>query len=133
LYRIEECFCEEEGVFLGLAGVVGWFNGWWMPDCWWAGGNGEVGVDSGDGTLVIEVQTDPAGQAGSLQFTGVTTGTISSTGTLITANLTPGTYTSTQADPGPDFELTSVDCDDGGSGLQDAQGVAITMQAEPEI
>jgi energy-converting hydrogenase Eha subunit B len=33
----------------------------------------------------------------------------------VASNLTPGTYTSTEADPAPDFELTEVDCDDSGS------------------
>jgi hypothetical protein len=67
------------------------------------------------GTLVITSKTNPEGSSGNIQFTGVPTGTISANGTLVVANLTPGTYTSTEVDPAPDFELTAVECDDGDS------------------
>jgi hypothetical protein len=67
------------------------------------------------GTVIIASNTDPAGQSGAFQYTGVPTGTISADGTLVVANLTPGTYTTTQVDPAPDFDVTAVTCDDGGS------------------
>jgi hypothetical protein len=67
------------------------------------------------GTLVVASQTIPDGSAVTFQFTGVPSGTIPSNGTLVVSNLEPGTYTSTEADPAPDFELTAVDCDDGAS------------------
>jgi hypothetical protein len=94
-----------------LAGLI-------VGGCQIAGGpesNIGGGTDSGNGRLVIEVQSDPAGQAGSLQFTGVPTGTVTIGGTLVVSNLEPGTYTSTEVDPAPDFDLTAVDCDDGDS------------------
>jgi len=67
------------------------------------------------GTLVVAGQTVPDGAGGRFQYTGVPTGTISGNGTLAVANLSPGTYTATEVDPAPDFDLTSVECDDGGS------------------
>lgn len=67
------------------------------------------------GTLVVASQTSPEGAEGSFTFTGVPSGTISASGTLVAANLSPGTYTTTQVDPSPDFELTAVACDDGSS------------------
>ncbi|MEJ2734923.1 MAG: hypothetical protein P8189_15375, partial [Anaerolineae bacterium] len=67
------------------------------------------------GTIVIASQTIPDGAAGTFLFTGVPSGTVPSGGTLVASNLEPGTYTSTEADPAPDFELTAVDCDDGAS------------------
>lgn len=67
------------------------------------------------GTLVIASETVPDGAAGAFQFTGVPTGTVSGNGTLVAANLTPGTYSSTERDPAPEFELTSVQCDDDNS------------------
>jgi len=66
-------------------------------------------------TAVIVVETEPEGAAGQFRFTGVPTGTIPAGGTLVTAELPPGTYTSTEADPNPLFDLTSVSCDDSGS------------------
>jgi hypothetical protein len=72
-------------------------------------------TNSRRGSLVVAGQTDPEGAGGTFQFTGVPTGTIPSNGTLVAANLTPGTYTTTEVDPAPDFDLTTVECDDGAS------------------
>jgi hypothetical protein len=66
-------------------------------------------------TAVVVVQSEPDGVAGNFLFTGVPSGTIPVDGTLVTANLRPGTYTTTEADPAPQFDLTAVSCDDGGS------------------
>ena len=71
-----------------------------------------VAGDSDTGTIIFQVETEPAGQAGSFSFTGVPTGTISSDATLVVADLDPGTYTSTEVDPSPDFDVTAVECDD---------------------
>ena len=82
---------------------------------------GELAVDpratdaSDGGTIIIESRTIPPGQSGAFQFTGVPSGTVPSGGTLVVSNLEPGTYTSTEVNPAPDFELAAVDCDDGGS------------------
>jgi hypothetical protein len=67
------------------------------------------------GTLVVVSQTEPGAQGGSFTFTGSPTGTIPADGTLVVANLTPGTYTTTEVDPAPDFDVTAVECNDGGS------------------
>ena len=69
------------------------------------------------GTLVVASQVSPEGAEGEFLFTGVPSGTIPANGTLVVADLAPGTYTTTEADPAPDFELTDVSCDDGDSGL----------------
>ena len=65
--------------------------------------------------LIVASQTIPDGAGGEIQFTGVPTGTISTNGTLVASNLSSGTYTSTQVDSAPDFELTAVEFDDGDS------------------
>ena len=75
----------------------------------------ESGPVSDTGTIIIRQQTVPAEQAGSFQYTGVPTGTISADSTLVVSNLEPGTYTTTEVDPAPDFDVTGVECDDGGS------------------
>jgi hypothetical protein len=67
------------------------------------------------GTAVIASSTVPQDAEGTFQYTGVPTGTVSSNGTLVASNLTPGTYTTTQVDPAPDFELEEVLCDDAAS------------------
>jgi hypothetical protein len=46
---------------------------------------------------------------------GVPTGTVPANGTLVVADLEPGTYTTTEADPAPRFDPTAVRRDDGGS------------------
>ena len=73
------------------------------------------------GSLVIAGRTEPDGAAGQVRYTGVPSGTIpANDGTLVVANLQPGTYTSTQVDPAPEFDLTAVDCDDGASATTSA-------------
>ncbi len=67
------------------------------------------------GTIVLASQTIPDGSAGTFQFTGVPSGTVPSGGTLVVSNLEPGTYTSTEVNPAPDFEVTAIDCDDSAS------------------
>jgi len=84
-----------------------------------AGGDagGDPGGDAPTGTIIIRVETEPAGQAGSFLFTGVPTGTVSVDSTLVVSDLAPGTYTTTEFDPAPDFDVTAVQCDDGDTGL----------------
>jgi hypothetical protein len=67
------------------------------------------------GTAVVASQVVPDGASASFQFTGVPSGTTPANGTLVVTNLSPGTYTTTEVDPAPEFELTAVECDDGGS------------------
>jgi hypothetical protein len=80
------------------------------------------------GSVVVETQANPDGAAGSFTFTGTPSGTIPTDGTLVVANLAPGTYTTTERDPRPEFDLTAVDCDDGGS-TSPSQGDAQTRTA----
>jgi hypothetical protein len=86
------------------------------------------GEEDSSGTLIVTAVTVPANQASAFQFTGVPTGTISTDSTLVVTDLAPGTYTTTEANPAPDFDLTAVDCDDGGS-ITPSQGDAQTRTA----
>ncbi|NIT59020.1 MAG: hypothetical protein GWN00_23190, partial [Aliifodinibius sp.] len=47
------------------------------------------------GSVVIGAETIPENLGGSILFTGVPSGTIPMDGTLVVADLKPGTYTST--------------------------------------
>lgn len=90
--------------------------------------------DSASGTLIIDLVTVPPDQPGAFRFTGVPTGTITAGSTLVVADLVPGTYTTTQVDPAPDFDVTAVKCDDGGSpspSSGDAQSRAAIFGVDP--
>jgi hypothetical protein len=70
------------------------------------------------GTIVLKKQTQPIGAGGSFGFTGDAAGSIGDGGTITVPNLsTVGapTYTSTEADPTPNFDLTTISCDDAAS------------------
>ncbi|MDX1614519.1 MAG: hypothetical protein R3300_09430 [Candidatus Promineifilaceae bacterium] len=75
-------------------------------------GESNTGPETNTGTIIIDQRTVPAGQAGSFTYTGVPSGTISADSTLVVADLEPGTYTTTEVDPAPDFDVTAVECDD---------------------
>jgi nicotinamide mononucleotide (NMN) deamidase PncC len=64
------------------------------------------------GTIIVKKVTNPSGASGSFTFTGNAAGSISDGGSIPVSNLVPGTYTSTEADPTPNFDLTSISCDD---------------------
>ena len=66
-------------------------------------------------TIIVEKQTDPHGAAGNFTFTGDAAGTISDGQQIVVSGLLPGIYTATEADPAPQFELTSITCNDGNS------------------
>jgi hypothetical protein len=85
-----------------------------------------LATDSGDtlsctfantkqGTIIVKKVTNPGGAAGSFTFTGDASGSIGDNGTITVNNLAPGTYTSTEADPTPTFDLSGISCNDGGS------------------
>ena len=57
------------------------------------------------GTIIVEKQTSPDGADGDFTFTGDASGIISDGETIVVNNLVPGTYTSTEADPGDAFDL----------------------------
>jgi hypothetical protein len=67
------------------------------------------------GTIIVKKVTDPAGSAGSFTFTGTAAGSIGDGQTITVNNLAPGTYTSTEANPTPAFDLTGISCNDGAS------------------
>ena len=67
------------------------------------------------GTIIVEKQTSPKGAVGSFAFTGDAAGSIGDGGQIVVNDLKPGTYTSTEADPGPNFDLGAIVCDDGQS------------------
>jgi hypothetical protein len=68
-----------------------------------------------EGTIIIKKLTSPSGASGSFTFTGTAAGSIGDGGTITVNHLTPGTYYSTESDPTPAFDLTSISCDDGSS------------------
>jgi hypothetical protein len=67
------------------------------------------------GTIIVKKVTNPAGASGSFTFTGDAAGSIGDGQTITVNNLAPGTYTSTEADPTPGFDLTNISCDDANS------------------
>jgi len=87
-----------------------------------------VFVNTRRGTAIVTPQVTSGGSDATFSYTGVPSGTVTSDGSLVVADLSPGTYTSTQVDPAPDFELTEISCDDGGS-LSESSGDAVTRSA----
>jgi len=81
--------------------------------------NGEIDDPGGPGlplgTIIVEKQTSPDGAAGSFTFSGDAAGAISDDGQIVVADLLPGAYTASEADPSPEFELTAITCSDGNS------------------
>ena len=66
------------------------------------------------GTIIVEKQTNPSTDD-LFTFTGHAAGQIADNGTIVVDNLQPGIYTSTESDPTPDYDLTSILCDDADS------------------
>ena len=86
------------------------------------------------GTIIVEKQTNPDGADGSFTFTGTAAGTIADGGQIVVANLAPGAYTSTEADPTPNFDLTGIVCDDGASATPSTVNLATrtaTFRVDP--
>lgn len=67
------------------------------------------------GSIIVKKVTDPVGASGSFTFTGDAAGSIGDGGSIVVSNLVPGNYSSTEADPTPDFDLKSIVCDDSNS------------------
>ena len=104
-------------------------------------GPGAIELDAGEtvtctfnnrkrANLIVEKQTTPDGASGSFTFTGTAAGTISDDGMIGVSNLVPGTYTSTENDPAPNFDLTSIVCDDMNS-TGDVPSRTATFRLEP--
>ena len=111
-------------------------------------GNSEVNVDTGVATIdvgsnehvtctftntklgkiIVEKQTEPDGSAGSFVFTGDVAGSIGDGGQIVVNDLLPGTYTSTENDPAPPFDLGTITCDD-----NDSDGDLATRTATFEL
>jgi Prealbumin-like fold domain len=81
-------------------------------------------TNSKRGKIIVEKQTDPDGATGSFAFTGDAAGSISDGGQIVVDNLVPGTYTSTEGDPTPGFDLVSILCTD-----TDSTGSLVTRTA----
>ena len=79
------------------------------------------------GTIIVEKQTSPDGADGSFTFTGDAAGSIGDGGQIVVDNLKPGTYTSTEADPGDNFDLGAIVCDDGQSATPSSGDVATAL------
>ena len=68
------------------------------------------------GKIIVAKVTDPSpNTVDSFTFTGDAAGSIKDGETIEVDDLSAGTYTSTEGDPTPGFDLTSIACDDGGS------------------
>jgi hypothetical protein len=81
-------------------------------------------VNTQRGTIIVKKVTDPTGAPGTFSFSGTVSGAIGDGGTLVVGNLAPGTYTSTEANPTPAFDLTAIQCDDGSSATVSTVSVA---------
>jgi CSLREA domain-containing protein len=96
---------------LTVSGTMNWSGGT-------VSGSGSFTVSSPlnlSGTIIVEKQTNPDGATGNFTFTGSAAGMVSDNGQIVVNNLVPGQYTSTENDPTPMFDLTSIACDDANS------------------
>jgi len=84
-------------------------------------------------TIIVEKTTDPTTTLQGFSFTGdVSGGPLTNGGTLMTENLSPGTYTSTET-PVAGWDLTDITCDDGDSTGDTGTGIATFNAAAGEI
>jgi hypothetical protein len=74
-------------------------------------------VNTQRGTLIISPVVASDSSEALFTYNGIPSGTAASDQVLVATGLSPGTYTSTEVDPAPNFELTEVHCDDKDSGL----------------
>jgi hypothetical protein len=81
--------------------------------------NGEmddpVGPGVETGTIIVEKEVIPPSGVVTFTFTGNATGIITDGQQITVSDLIPGTYTSTEADPSPDYDLLSIACTDANS------------------
>jgi plastocyanin len=86
------------------------------------------------GSIVVEKQTEPHGASGSFEFSD-DIGTppsfsLSDDGRQCFLGMVAGTYTITETNPAPAFDLTDITCSDGNSSGDEATGVAtVSLQA----
>jgi hypothetical protein len=74
------------------------------------------------GTIIVEKRTIPAGATGSFSFSGDASGSIGHGGEIVVANLVPGSYTATEADPTSTFDLTDITCREDVAGAVPSSG-----------
>ena len=84
------------------------------------------------GTIIVEKQTSPDGATGDFAFTGDAAGTLSDGEQIVVGSLVPGTYASTEAAPGEDWNLGAISCDDGQSAGA-SSGDVVTRTATFEL
>ena len=86
------------------------------------------------GTIIVEKQTSPDGASGDFTFTGDAAGSISDGEQIVVDDLVPGTYSSTEGDPGEDWNLGTIGCDDDESATPSSGDVAqatATFELDP--
>lgn len=67
------------------------------------------------GSIIVEKQTSPDGATDDFTFSGDAAGAISDGEHIVVGNLVPRQYTSTEADPGVNWDLGAIECDDANS------------------
>jgi plastocyanin len=86
------------------------------------------------GTIVVEKQTDPQGAPGTFDFSAdigaPTTFSLSDGGLQTFTHVVSGTYTISETNPAPAFDLADIGCTDDNSGGDVAAGVA-TVSLQP--
>ena len=82
------------------------------------------------GTIIVRKRTDPAGRQERFRFTGDVSGTIGDGEELVVGDLVPGTYSATEDDPRPEFDLVSITCDDSQS-LGDVASRSARFRLDP--
>jgi hypothetical protein len=91
-------------------------------------------TDTQRGSIIVKKATNPVGAAGSFTFTGDAAGSIGDGGTITVNQLPPGTYTSTESDPTPAFDLAGLSCNDGASPTVSTVSLAtrtVTFRVDP--
>jgi uncharacterized repeat protein (TIGR01451 family) len=81
------------------------------------------------GTIIVEKVTVPA-DGEDFVFTGDAAGTLDDGESIIVSDLLPGQYTSTEVDPGPEWVLGAIQCDDANSD-GDVPSATATFNVEP--
>jgi hypothetical protein len=75
-----------------------------------------VFTNTQQGTIIVKKVTEPTGTVDLFTFSGALSGQIADGGQITTGTLTPGTtYTVTEADPTPAYDLVGISCDDNDS------------------
>jgi Domain of unknown function DUF11 len=85
------------------------------------------------GTIIVEKRTIPAGATGSFAFSGDASGSIGHGGEIVVADLVPGSYTATEVDPTPAFDLTDITCREDVAGAAPSSGNLGTRTATFEL